>query len=114
MKINSRRRLILTTILTAMCLVGGWPPLNAQTSTATISGVLSDSQGGRIEGAKIVVTNIDTGVATSAESDAQGVYSISSLPIGNYRIEVQRDGFKKSVRTPVVLTVGKNSVEDFT
>jgi len=114
MKINNRRRLILTTILIVMCLIGGWPALHAQTSTATISGVLSDSQGGRIEGVKIVVTNIDTGVATSAESDAQGVYSISSLPIGNYRIEVQRDGFKKSVRTPVGLTVGKNSVEDFT
>lgn len=111
MKKNSK--LILATILVALALACVDPGLNGQTSTATISGVMTDSQGGRVQGAKVVVTNIDTGVETSAESDALGVYSVSSIPIGSYRIEVQRDGFKKSMRGPVVLTIGKNAVEDF-
>jgi hypothetical protein len=88
--------------------------LRAQTSTATISGVVSDSQGARVANAKIIVTNIETGVTSTTAADAQGVYSVSSLPIGNYRIEAQRDGFKTSARGPIELTVGKNAVEEFT
>ncbi|HEY2350906.1 MAG TPA: carboxypeptidase-like regulatory domain-containing protein, partial [Candidatus Acidoferrum sp.] len=88
--------------------------LRAQTSTATISGVVSDSQGARVANAKIIVTNIETGVTSITAADAQGVYSVSSLPIGNYRIEAQRDGFKTSARGPIELTVGKNAVEEFT
>ena len=88
--------------------------LRAQTSTATISGVVADSQGARVADAKIIVTNIDTGVSSTTAADAQGVYSVSSLPIGNYRIEAQREGFKTSARGPIELTVGKNAVEEIT
>lgn len=91
----------------------GSPSLHAQTSTATISGVTSDAQGARIADAKIIVTNLATGVSTSVQSDADGVYSVSSLPIGSYRVEAQRDGFKSTVHSPVILTVGKDDVEDF-
>ena len=113
MKKNDFRSLILSTLLVVLGYAG-WPArLHAQISTATISGVASDTQGARVQGAKITVTNIDTGISTSAESDANGVYSVSSIPFGNYRVEVERDGFKKSVRSPVVLSVGKNDVEDF-
>jgi hypothetical protein len=113
MKKNDFRSLILSTLLVVLGYAG-WPArLHAQISTATISGVASDTQGARVQGAKITVTNIDTGISTSAESDANGVYSVSSIPFGNYRIEVERDGFKKSVRSPVELSVGKNDVEDF-
>lgn len=113
MKKSDLRSLILFTLLVALGYAG-WPArLHAQISTATISGVVSDTQGARVQGAKITVTNIDTGISTSAESDANGVYSVSSIPFGNYRIEVERDGFKKSVRSPVELSVGKNDVEDF-
>ena len=113
MKKNDFKALILSAVL-VVCGHASWPArLHAQISTATISGVASDTQGARVQGAKITVVNIDTGISTFAESDANGVYSVSSIPFGNYRIEVERDGFKKSVRSPVELSVGKNDVEDF-
>ncbi len=113
MKKNDITSLVLGTLVMAAAIAGPSAGLRAQTSTASISGMTSDTQGGRVQHAKIVVTNLNTGISTSVESDADGVYAVSSLPIGSYRIEVQRDGFKSSARSPVVLSVGKDDVEDF-
>ena len=106
------RNLAFVAVL-VLSIVTSASPLRAQISTATVTGVVSDSQGARVADAKIIVTNVDTGVSINVAADSQGVYSISSLPIGNYRIEAQRDGFKTSVHGPIELTVGKTAVEDF-
>jgi hypothetical protein len=87
--------------------------LHAQTSTATISGDVSDSQGGRLANTKIIVTNADTGVTTGTSTNADGAYTVPSLPIGNYRVEAQRDGFKSSIRGPFPLTVGQEASVHF-
>jgi carboxypeptidase family protein/TonB-dependent receptor-like protein len=90
------------------------PSLRAQISTATISGTVADSQNARLPGAKILITNVAMGVSTTATTDSDGIYTASSLPIGTYEVEAQRDGFKTSVRNGVLLTVGKDAVVDFT
>jgi hypothetical protein len=85
----------------------------AQISTATISGTVSDSQGAVLADAKIIITNTETGVSANSVTNKDGAYTVSSLPIGSYKIEAQKDGFKTSVRGPVVLTVGESAVVRF-
>lgn len=114
---NMRKAVIssLTVILfLGVCLIVDPPTLQAQTATATISGTVSDSQGARLAGTKIVVSNTETGVSTAGATNADGAYTVASLPIGSYRVEAQKDGFKTSLRGPFVLTVGQEATVSFT
>ena len=111
MRIYRTASFLLPTII--CLLAGNTCSVLAQTSTATISGVTSDPAGARVPHAKVTATNLATDISTTVESDSDGVYSVPSLPIGNYRLEVQHGGFKSAVRNPVVLTVGRDDVEDF-
>ena len=79
----------------------------AQASSATLNGVVSDPGGSGIPGAQLLIRNIDTNMKQVAESDGTGLYSVSQLPSGRYTVAVQKDGFRKSVQTGIVLTVGQ-------
>ncbi len=97
-----------------LCLVvGQGTALLAQTSTATVSGTVSDNQGARLPNTKIIVTNTETGVSTTSTTNPNGSYTVASLPIGTYQIEAQREGFKTSIRGPIVLTVGEEASVHF-
>ena len=80
--------------------------------TASISGTVTDSSGAAVVGASVVATNVDTGVAITQNTNAQGFYSFQSLPLGKYTIEVQQSGFKSYKRTGIVLDVNEAQVVD--
>jgi hypothetical protein len=107
MRKNTFEGVVLIIVLSS-CLVAGGPLLYAQNSSATISGAVSDSQGARLANTRISVTNTGTGVSTTSATNADGAYTIASLPIGSYLVEAQRDGFKTSIQGPIVLTVGQD------
>ncbi len=67
----------------------------AQTGLGTVTGTILDATGAAIPGAKITLTNQDTGVVRRAESSAIGIYEFAAVPIGSYRLEVEAAGFKK-------------------
>ena len=54
---------------------------------------------------EVTVTQTDTGVTRTAETDASGVYSLPSLPLGPYRMEVKKEGFSTYVQSGIVLQV---------
>jgi len=58
-------------------------------------------------------TNIGTGASQTVESDSQGRYRVAELPVGEYRVQVEKEGFQSVVRTGIVLTVGSENVVDF-
>jgi Carboxypeptidase regulatory-like domain/TonB dependent receptor len=70
----------------------------AQSDTARLQGTITDPQGAAINGATVTVTSIETGRATTATTNDLGYYTVSALPPGHYRVEVQQKGFKKVVR----------------
>src|SRR5208282_2062359 len=80
--------------------------------TASISGTVTDPSGGVVAGANVTATNVDTGVATTLTTNAQGFYSFQSLPLGNYTISVQQSGFKGYAQTGLVLNVNDALVID--
>ena len=87
--------------------------LAAQGTTATISGIVTDSSHGAIAEAAITVKNVGTGITVSATTDAQGRYSVPDLEIGDYEVQVSKAGFTAMIHKGVTLTVGSNSVVDF-
>ena len=74
-------------------------------SVSQITGTVKDSSGLAVPGADVTVTQTDTGVSRSAQSGATGAYSLPSLPIGPYRMEVKKAGFSTFVQNGIVLQV---------
>ncbi|MGB9067970.1 MAG: carboxypeptidase regulatory-like domain-containing protein [Candidatus Acidiferrales bacterium] len=74
-------------------------------ATSQISGTVKDASGAVVGSAEITVTQTSTGFTRGATSDANGVYSLPSLPLGPYRLEVKKEGFATYVQTGIVLEV---------
>jgi len=85
----------------------------AQRTTATIRGTVRDSTQAVLPGVTVTATNEETGLVRSSVSNSAGVYSTSDLPIGRYRVEAELSGFKKAVRTGIVLRVADEFAVDF-
>lgn len=80
--------------------------------TASISGTVMDTSGAAIVGATVTATNVETGVAATQQTNAQGFYSFQSLPLGKYTVDVEQKGFKAYRQTGLVLDVNAALVVD--
>ena len=69
-------------------------PLGAQTYFASFTGTTVSSDGQPVADAEVVATNVQTQVTYTARSNSEGLYTISSLPIGTYKIRAQAQGFQ--------------------
>lgn len=81
--------------------------------TATIRGTVFDASRAAIPGADVVVTNLDTNFTRRTVTSAEGIFSISSLGGGPYRVTVENPGFKQYVGT-LTLQTGQTAVVDAT
>jgi hypothetical protein len=77
----------------------------AQSTSATVTGRILDPSTAIIPGAKVVATNVGTNIKYSGETNNEGIYVVSSIPPGPYRIEVEKPGFKTIIKPDVVLHV---------
>src|SRR6266404_368863 len=77
----------------------------AQTTTTTIVGTVTDQSGATISNAQVTATNVATNLTRTVPSNTQGEYRIEFLPIGTYSLKVSAAGFKNSVRNDIVLQV---------
>ena len=66
----------------------------AQTSTGTISGVVTDASGGVVANAGVKATNEATGQTWTATSGSSGEFQLQNLPPGYYSVEVSAPGFQ--------------------
>jgi len=80
--------------------------LFAQTQGGSILGTITDSQGAVVVGARVEVRNADTNTASPLVTNSRGVYEVRSLIPGNYQVTAEASGFKKLVRTGIVLQLG--------
>src|SRR5215471_9593369 len=79
----------------------------AQSGTSTISGAVKDATGATIPSAKVKVVNGDMGVVQDTLTNEEGIFRVGSLVPGDYRVEVEADGFQKLVRGPLALEMGQ-------
>lgn len=84
--------------------------VSAQVTTGIISGVVQDSSGGVVANAMVTVRQTATALNRSTETDGEGRYRISELPLGEYEVEVSLSGFATQTQKGVTLTVGREAV----
>ncbi|HEY6342886.1 MAG TPA: TonB-dependent receptor [Bryobacteraceae bacterium] len=88
--------------------------LNAQGATsATVLGTVTDSSGAVVPNASVQVKNVGTDQVRQTTADSQGRYTIADIPIGNYQAQASAQGFQTTLRTGIILTVGAQTVVDF-
>ncbi|HET7206025.1 MAG TPA: carboxypeptidase-like regulatory domain-containing protein [Terriglobales bacterium] len=81
------------------------PAVQAQTGTTAISGQVVDQHGAVIAGAAITLVNVNTAATRTANSDAAGNYTFSSLPPSTYRLRVEAPGFRTELHDNLALLV---------
>ncbi len=91
---------------TWFCLLLLPGPTAAQTNTGEIGGTIRDESGGVLPGATVVATHPASGFSVERVSDANGRFFLSSLPIGEWEIEVELYGFSRAIQRGVVLQIG--------
>jgi hypothetical protein len=97
-------------VLIALCA----PALLSQSSTGTLTGLVSDPSQARLTNASLRLTNEDTGVVLTTTSSSSGEYTFPLLPSGSYRLEVELGGFQRSTRSGVVMELGRTVRLDVT
>src|SRR5258707_13499093 len=102
-----RRVLVLSAIALAAAAV-----LFSQEFRASISGTVTDATGSLVAGAKITITEINTGTKVETASDTSGHYHAPFLLPGDYDISVKVDGFKEFVRKGLRAGAGETPTVD--
>lgn len=87
-------------------LAGAFLPcaLFAQASLGTITGLVTDTSGSVVPGAKVTARHTGTGVQTETLTSTTGNYAIPNLRIGRYEVLVSVTGFKSWSRTGIGLS----------
>ncbi len=81
----------------------------AQYTTATLSGSVTDPSGGSVSDAKVSVRNFATGLQREAQSGANGAFTFTALPVGNYQLTVEKAGFSKYVQSGLTLVLDQTA-----
>lgn len=114
-------KLIRVSVLLAFALCAFSATVSAQTATGRVIGTVSDAQGAVVPDAKVSVTNTATGITSTTVTNANGYYEVLALPIGPYKVSVEKSGFRivatgarqlqinESLRFDVTVVVGSTS-----
>lgn len=84
------------------------------TTTASISGLVTDEQGGVISGALVTIKDKSTNLERSATTDAEGRYVFANIPPGLYNLTTSAERFKTSVIAEIKAEVTKPIAQDVT
>jgi hypothetical protein len=86
----------------------------AQTYEGRILGTITDQSGAAVREAKVIITNVDTGVGRELVTNDAGDYVAPNLAPGVYKIIVEAQGFTRVEKSGTRLEVAKDIRIDFT
>ncbi len=101
----------LNVLLPAVLFVAAICP--AQEATGRVFGTISDSSGAVLQGVRITVTNVATQVERHVTTNNEGYYQALALPIGNYTVAAEAQGFRKVVSAQYKLEINQALRVDF-
>lgn len=90
-------------LLIAAVLAAGFCPIFAQTDRGTIEGLVTDTTGAAVPNAQIQVVQIETNATFQFASNDLGRYFAANLPLGTYRVVIQKAGFRAARREPILI-----------
>src|SRR5215211_659941 len=99
-------QLIVTVILTGRLLHG-------QAITGSLLGTVTDTSAAVVPTATVTITETNTNLTRSAPTNANGNFAFPNLEPGVYRIRVEHDGFRTTVRDKVEVQVNSTVRVDF-
>lgn len=77
----------------------------AQSVSGTILGTVTDASGSVVPNAKVTIVNEGTGLTRTVQTDANGEYTLPSLPTGRYTVMTEMTGFKAMALSNIELGV---------
>ncbi len=95
-------------VIVFLCVPACFP----QTESASISGSVLDAAGAMVPSAVIQAISLETESKRSTISSSSGVYTLTALPVGHYRVTISIPGFETYTREDVQLQVGQNLTLD--
>jgi hypothetical protein len=101
---------LLSIILLLSCSVA----LRAQSTYGSLTGTVVDSTGAVEVGAIVTLTNTGTASSQTQPTGDSGLYSFVNLVPGNYRLSVEKTGFKRVNRENIVIFVQQTTRVDIT
>jgi hypothetical protein len=96
-------RALLLPAMTLLISASSW----AQDATGRIVGTISDPTGAVVPGVQITVTNRATQVSRKTASNQDGYYQVLALPIGNYQVTAEREGFRTVINDEYQLLINQ-------
>jgi Carboxypeptidase regulatory-like domain len=81
----------------------------AQQATAQITGTVRDESHAVVVDARVTLKNVDTNIARSVNSNKDGDYLFTLVPIGTYELAVEQTGFRKYVHRGITLEINQNA-----
>lgn len=101
-------------VQTFLVLILSMASVQAQVSTGTLLGRVTDGSGAAVPEARITASNLSTGLKRSVTTDETGTFEIGLLSIGSYRVTVERQSFGSEVREGIMLAAGDRLRLEFT
>src|SRR5688572_10256705 len=98
--------LCLLTLLPATVLAQG-------ATTGSLTGVVTDAQGGVLPGAVVLATHIPTGTIYDGSTDGEGRYNLLNVRVGPYSVTVTMGGFKPETQQAIDVRLGEQKAVDF-
>jgi len=99
-------RCLLPTVFLLLTVHCSLLTVTAQSTSATLSGTVEDTQGAVVPNVTVAVLNLDTSLQRQTITDESGSYVFVFLPPGRYRVTAEGKGFAKVQIENVVLNVG--------
>ena len=87
-------------------------PAIAQDTSANITGRITDPSGAAVANAKVTATDADRGTVFRTQTNTDGIYNLSRLPIGRYELRVEANGFQAAVHPAFALSLGQTASVD--
>ncbi|MFZ1086053.1 MAG: TonB-dependent receptor, partial [Terracidiphilus sp.] len=111
---NSSKFSIRMLVPILLCLFAMGPLALAQVTNASLTGLVTDSNGAALPGVQIHVQNTDTNYVQSTETNGTGVYLVTPLVPGPYKVTAEKAGFRKLVQSGITLTVDQAATLNLT
>ena len=81
-------------------------PSWAQVAGATLTGTITDSSGGEVPHAQVVIKDVSTGVERTVTTNKDGFYIAANLLPAEYQVTVSAPGFNTEIKNGIKLNVG--------
>src|ERR1700683_2198496 len=113
MQFHGKSTKIIQRIVVSLVAVLSLAVLQAQVSTGSILGNVTDPSGVVLNGATITITNVGTNGAITTVSNGSGLYTVPNLPAGRYRVDITSPNFRSESVQDVILDVGEDRTVNF-